>query len=64
MLGQERDLQMSCKMENVENDEGAHYIGLAEGTFKERWYKHNHDFKNISKDKSTELPGHVWILKR
>ena len=60
----DRSVIYKCHVKSHENDEGAHYIGLTEGTFKGRWYKHNHDFKNITKEKSTELSKHVWSLKK
>ena len=35
------------------------YVGLTGGTFKERWYKHEGDFKILT----TELSIHIWDLK-
>ena len=53
-----------CHVKTDENDNGIHYIGLTEGTFKKRWYNHCHDFRNESKEKSTELSKHIWDLKK
>ena len=53
-----------CHVKANEEDDGVHYIGLTEGTFKNRWYNHRHDFRNESKEKSTELSKHVWSLKK
>ena len=53
-----------CHVKANEEDDGVHYIGLTKGTFKNRWYNHRHDFRNESKEKSTELSKHVWSLKK
>ena len=53
-----------CHVKSNPQDDGFHYIGLTEGTFKKRWYNHCLDFKNESKEKSTELSKHIWSLKR
>ena len=52
-----------CHVKSSENDEGVHYIGLTEKSFKERWYSHKHDFRTHNKRNSTELSKHIWKLK-
>ena len=39
------------------------YIGLTEGTFKDRYTAHKSSFKLASKATSTTLSGHIWDLK-
>ena len=40
-----------------------HFIGLAEITFKDRFYKHKNSFKYESKRNATELSNFVWENK-
>ena len=42
---------------------GKNYIGLTEGTFKQRYTQHKLSFRNRSHSNSTELPKHIWSLK-
>ena len=46
-----------------ENTPGKDYIGLTEGTFKQRFYNHQLSFRNTNYAKSTELSKHIWSLK-
>ena len=39
------------------------YVGLTGGSFKDRWYKHEGDFKHEDRRTSTELSSHIWELK-
>ena len=39
------------------------YIGLTEGSFKDRFTSHKSSFKLPSKATSTTLSGHIWQLK-
>ena len=48
----------------IETDaEKRHYVGLTANEFKERWYRHEHDFRKREKCESTELSKYVWQLK-
>jgi len=40
------------------------YIGLTEGTFKQRHYGHVSSFKNQKQEKSTGLSKYIWNRKR
>ena len=42
---------------------GKNYIGLTEGTFKQRYTQHKLSFQNRNYSNSTELSKHIWILK-
>ena len=42
---------------------GKNYIGLTEGTFKQRYTQHKLSFRNRNYSNSTELSKHIWILK-
>ena len=42
---------------------GKNYIGLTEGTFKQRYTQHKLSFRNGNYSKSTELSKHIWTLK-
>ena len=46
-----------------ENTEVKNYIGLTEGTFKQRFNGHQLSFRNKKYANSTELSKHVWKLK-
>ena len=39
------------------------YIGLTEGTFKQRYNQHKHSFKHEKHANTTELSKHIWKLK-
>ena len=39
------------------------YIGLTEGTFKQRYNQHTLSLRNKKYANSTELSKHIWILK-
>ena len=39
------------------------YIGLTEGTFKQRYTQHELSFRNRNYSNSTELSKHIWTLK-
>ena len=54
----------SCNVRTTTSDEGTHYIGLTENTFKERWNQHKNSFKHGGKANSTELSKYVWELKK
>ena len=54
----------SCNVRTTTSDEGTHYIGLTENTFKERWNQHKNSFKHEGKANSTELSKYVWELKK
>ena len=40
------------------------YIGLTEGTFKQRFYGLTSSFKHEKQEKSTELSKYIWRRKR
>ena len=42
---------------------GKNYIGLTEGTFKQRYTQHKPSFRNGNHSNSTELSKHIWSLK-
>ena len=42
---------------------GMNYIGLTEGTFKQRYTQYKLSFRNRNYSKSTELSKHIWTLK-
>ena len=51
---------------NVTTDKdntGKNYIGLTEGTFKQRYTQHNLTFRNRKYANRTELAKHIWNLK-
>ena len=39
------------------------YVGLTAGPFKDRFYKHDRDFRNPDQKNSTKLSVHIWNLK-
>ena len=48
----------------VTTENGAkNYIGLTEGTFKQRYTQHKATFKNRRYTNSTELSKHIWNLR-
>ena len=47
-----------------ENTEVKNYIGLTEGTFKQKFSEHQLSFRNKKYANSTELSKHVWKLKK
>ena len=50
--------------ETTESDPiGKNYIGLTEGTFKQRYTQHKLSFRNRNYSNSTELSKHIWTLK-
>ena len=49
---------------NVKSSKGCKkYVGLAGGTFKERYYNHVNAFKHRKHKHDTELSKHIWDLK-
>ena len=42
---------------------GKNYIGLMEGTFKQRYTQHKLSFQNRNYSNGTELSKHIWTLK-
>ena len=58
----EKEVIYKCKV-NAPNSDSKHYIGLTANSFKQRWYGHNHTFRNEEKKKSTELSNYVWELQ-
>ena len=42
---------------------GKNYIGLKEGTFKQRYTQHKLSFRNSKFANRTELAKHIWKLK-
>ena len=42
---------------------GKNYIGLTEGTFKQRYTQHKLSFRNRKYANRTELAKHIWKLK-
>ena len=42
---------------------GKNYIGLTDGTFKQRYTQHKLSFRNRNYSNSTELLKHIWTLK-
>ena len=50
----------------VKDDSGGinSYVGITEGTFKERYTGHKSSFNLPSKTTATTLSGHVWMLKK
>jgi len=45
------------------NTPGKNYIGLTEGTFKQRYTQHKLSFRHRKYANSTELSKHIWKLK-
>ena len=45
------------------DDTGKNYIGLTEGTFKQRYTQHKLSFRNRKYANRTELAKHIWKLK-
>ena len=45
------------------NDEEMRYIGLTNGTFKQRYANHCRDFKYRKYEKSTKSSKYIWKLK-
>ena len=45
-----------------EDTTGKNYIGLTEGTFKQRYTQHKLSFRNRKYTNSTELSKHIWKL--
>ena len=39
------------------------YVGLTANQFKDRWSKHDGDFRNPDRRTSTELSSYIWDLK-
>ena len=39
------------------------YVGLTAGQFKDRYYKHEGDFRDPERRTATELASHIWDLK-
>ena len=56
--------QIVYKATVTTEDGSKQYIGLASGTFKERFNNHTQSFKNNRYEKETELAKCVWDLKR
>ena len=50
-------------VETNENAQEMNYIGLTEGTFKQRYNQHNYSFRHSKHANSTELSKYVWNLK-
>ena len=47
----------------IESDTtGKNYIGLTEGTFKQRYAQHKLSFRNRNYSNSTQLSKHIWTL--
>jgi len=46
-----------------EDSTGKNYIGLTEGTFKQRYTQHKLSFQNRKYTNSTELSKYIWKLK-
>ena len=45
------------------DDTTTNYIGLTEGTFKQRFTQHKHSFRHRSHMNSTELSKYIWQLR-
>ena len=45
------------------DDTTKNYIGLTEGTFKQRFTQHKHSFRHRSYMNSTELSKYIWQLR-
>ena len=45
------------------DDTTKNYIGLTEGTFKQRFTQHKHSFRHRSHMNSTELSKYIWQLR-
>ena len=45
------------------DDTGKNYIGLTEGTFKQRYMQHKLSFRDRKYASCTELTKHIWKLK-
>ena len=50
-------------MTTDKDDTGKNYIGLTEGTFKQRYTQHKLSFRNRKYANRTELAKHIWKLK-
>ena len=50
-------------MTTNEDTTGKNYIGVTEGTFKQRFTQHKLSFKNKKYSNSTELSKYIWQLK-
>ena len=59
----QKNVVYRCNVKSNHEIADANYIGLTELTFKDRFYKHQHSFKHVSKSNSTELSKHIWMLK-
>ena len=51
-------------VKNNRSDNTKTYIGLTEGTFKQRFYGHTSSFKHEKQEKSTGLSKYIWQRKR
>ena len=60
----DKELMYQCTLKENTTTGGVNYNGLAENTFKDRFYKHCTSFKYKSKANSTELSKHFWEMKR
>ena len=59
----EKSVVYSCKVTRTDNHSTETYTGLTAGTFKERLYGHNSDFRHKKQENSTMLSKYVWYLK-
>ena len=53
----------NAKVTTNEDGTGENYIGVTEGTFKQRFAQHKLSFKNKKYSNSTELSKYIWQLK-
>ena len=53
----------NAKVTTNEDTTGKNYIGVTEGTFKQRFTQHKLSFKNKKYSNSTELSKYIWQLK-
>ena len=58
-----KSLIYQATVKRADNDEESTYIGLTEGTFKNRFTNHKHSFNNIGLRNATALSKYIWKLK-
>ena len=57
------NLVYNAHVKTNDNAQEMNYIGLTEGTFKQRYNQHNYSFRHSKHANSTELSKYVWKLK-
>ena len=59
----EKSVVYSCKVTRADTYSQETYTGLTAGTFKERLYGHNSDFRHKEQENNTMLSKYIWYLK-